>query len=83
MTEVREIIIQFMEANNYDGLYTDNCACKKDDLFCCGEFGQHCRLGVIVDCKDLGFGKGEFDYCIGAKRTDPEVASLVNSEEEG
>ena len=42
---VREIIKKHIEDNGYDGVYTDDCGCKLEDLFPCG-----CDV-CVSDCK--------------------------------
>lgn len=32
---VKEIVIEYLKANGFDGLCTENCGCGIDDLICC------------------------------------------------
>ncbi len=34
--DVADIVKRFLDENGFDGLYTDECGCFKDDLFPCG-----------------------------------------------
>lgn len=47
MSDVREIVRDYLKANGYDGLaYTDGwdgCGCGLDDLIACGEACHMCR----------------------------------------
>jgi hypothetical protein len=49
----KEIVEAWLRANGYDGLYSDWCVCKLDDLFPCGEV-QDCNAGYFTDCPDPG-----------------------------
>lgn len=50
MKTVDNIILEYLEANGYGGLYNDaECACKIDDLVSCGEMAGSCTPGYLVD----------------------------------
>ena len=58
---VREIVKQYLESNNFDGLYTENCGCETTDLFPCEQDGGLCQPGYRYDCEcsdDCGFHIG-------------------------
>ena len=46
---VEDIVKEYLKANGYDGLYNNaaDCACKGDQLFCCGEVGMECKAGCL------------------------------------
>jgi len=50
---VRDIIMQYLQDNGYDGLfYPGECACVIDDLMPCeGDCGE-CEPGVLVEGDD-------------------------------
>lgn len=54
MTDVLEIVRDWLDVNGYDGLcYPDECACLKGDLAPCGEINGACKPGYRVDgCSD-------------------------------
>lgn len=46
-----DMIREWLKENGYDGLYSDQCACKQDDLFPCGgEYIQDCKAGYFSKC---------------------------------
>ena len=52
---VQGIVKEYLEENEYDGLYTHSCGCEIADLFPCGTDGCTCRPGYKTkcDCGDL------------------------------
>ena len=53
MKTVKDIVKEYLENNNYDGLYSDNggCACHLSDLIPCGnEKIEQCRPGYKSKC---------------------------------
>ncbi len=48
--EVRQIVEQWLRANKYDGLTTEDCGCEVDDLMPCGEIISDCKAGYKVPC---------------------------------
>lgn len=47
---VKEIVIEYLEKNGYEGLFCEECSCEIDDLFPCGEFVGDCEPGHKVPC---------------------------------
>lgn len=49
---VKEIVTKFLDDNGFDGLYSEYCGCKKDDLGPCGldEEFANCIAGHIIEC---------------------------------
>lgn len=45
-----EIVQLYLVANGYDGLSSDVCACKADDLAPCGAIGGDCQAGYLAPC---------------------------------
>ena len=45
---VREIVMEYLLANGYDGLCADDCGCEIDDLGPCGESFWHCVPGYAA-----------------------------------
>lgn len=77
MTDIAEVIEKAIKEGGYDGLYNEDaeCACQKNDLWPADCIGLGCKLGVFVDCKEVGLfaspervGLSGYDYCIGAKK---------------
>ena len=60
--DVADIVKRFLEENGFDGLYTDECGCKKDNLFPCDSDGaKYCVPGYQGPChcgEDHGFHVG-------------------------
>ena len=48
--EVREIVVQWLRANKYDGLCTVDCGCDVDDLMPCDNYLPDCKAGYKVPC---------------------------------
>jgi hypothetical protein len=54
---VRDILIQWLKENGYDGLYADECGCFVDDLApCFGEWSLDCKPGYKCKCEDPNGG---------------------------
>jgi len=67
--QVTEIVKDWLKSHGYDGLYTDECGCRIEDLAPCGGEGMYeCRAGVYKPC-DPATG---YDYWIGPKEPTPE-----------
>ena len=70
--DVKTITIHYLQANGFDGLFTDECGCKLGDLFPCGFSG--------VECCKTGYLQAEpasgFDFLIGSQK--PEISSNDN-----
>lgn len=66
---VKEIVIEHLKANGYDGLFNewDKCACKLDDFIPCpAEKVIDCEAGYLKPC-DCG---EDCDFHIGPKETE-------------
>ena len=50
---VKEIVIEYLKANGYDGLCGEECGCAIDDLVPCDSDPSDCKPGYIhySDCK--------------------------------
>lgn len=46
MMTVKEIVIEYLKKNGYDGLYNDDCGCALDDLIPCCDNIETCMAGV-------------------------------------
>lgn len=52
---VKEIVIKYLKANGFDGLFTDDCGCTWDDLMPCGSDPMDCEPGYKIPCpKECG-----------------------------
>lgn len=58
MATVGMIIKEHLEYCGYDGLAGDECGCKLDDLFCCGECNPDCVPAYLWP------GNDEWDYIL-------------------
>jgi len=47
--KVMKIVGAWLEANGYDGIFSEWCACKLDNLFPCGEI-YNCEAGHFTEC---------------------------------
>ena len=63
---VKQIVSAYLKAHGYDGLYSDDCGCQKDDLMPCDEGGQNCEPGYQGSCTP---DCTEHDFHIGPKKT--------------
>jgi hypothetical protein len=68
----RDIVVKWLTANGYDGLYGDECGCDISDIMPCGEFGSECKAGYKMPCDC-----GDHDFQIGnvkseASKVDPQ-----------
>lgn len=66
---IKEIILEYLKANGYDGLYHwTGCACKVDDLMPCDACSiDGCQPGHLLPCPPEC---GEHDWHIGDKKND-------------
>ncbi len=53
---VEEIVIEYLKANGFDGLYNDDCGCFLDDLIPCSECCSNCQPGYRVENPDRSEG---------------------------
>ena len=53
---VKDIVIEYLKKNGYDGLYSTDCGCTTENLFQCSGYGmfETCQAGV----KDPSKGEG-------------------------
>ncbi len=65
--DVADIVKRFLEENGFDGLYTDECGCFKDELFPCS---SECIPDCVPGYKRLGdsFINDEQVWIIGPKK---------------
>ena len=61
-----EIVVQWLDANGFDGLASDECACDIADLAPCGNIGPDCQAGYKASCPggEECDGDGECDFHI-------------------
>ena len=61
---IKKIVMEYLEKNDYDGLYSEcgECACKKDDLFPCGNVDEDCKPGYLY------LGDDDYDFLIKPER---------------
>lgn len=56
---VKEIVVEYLRANGYDGLYNDEeCGCSLEDFMPCGECLCYCIPGVKKPMPEGGEGIG-------------------------
>lgn len=48
--DVKQIVKQWLQANNYAGLCTDTCGCEVSDLMPCDNYHHDCEAGYKVPC---------------------------------
>jgi hypothetical protein len=70
---VKEIVIEYLKANKYDGLSDgDGCGCGIDDLMKCGEINiTNCKPAFKKKCTDKCYKKSiacPFDCCYEIKK---------------
>jgi hypothetical protein len=52
MKTIKEIVSDYLEVNNLDGLFHEgDCSCLKDDLFCCDDPNDDCVAGKLINCE--------------------------------
>ena len=74
--EVIEIVADWLKSHGYDGLYTDECGCRREDLAPCASEGFiSCRAGVYKPC-DPATG---FDFFIGPKEPTSDAMERENT----
>ena len=68
MPTVKEIVKEYLEKNNYDGLYCEFCGCRLDDLMPCSE-ASSCQAGYAWNCNDCAnYDDCDYDHegqCVG------------------
>jgi hypothetical protein len=66
---VKDIVIEYLKANGYDGLCSSDCGCKIDDLIPCSGYGSPdmCEPGVKEDCGKCEEQCGSEEFCISTK----------------
>jgi hypothetical protein len=66
---VKEIVIDYLKSNGYDGLYSNDCGCVIDDLCPCSGYGSMdmCEPGIKKDCKKCEDECESGEFCIGAR----------------
>jgi hypothetical protein len=52
---VREILKDWLEKNDFDGLCCWECGCDKDELFSCGDYCADCEPAHKEKCEKCGF----------------------------
>jgi hypothetical protein len=78
----KEIIIQWLKENHYDGLRGYDCGCELNDLMPCGEwcpedceagYKHEIKDGYCLDCEKKCKYGSEYDFCICSKKTESET----------
>ena len=66
---LKEIAAEWLKEHGYEGLYSEYCGCKIDDLMPCGEPDTECEPGHIVPCPgpEKCNAYGDCDWHIGEK----------------
>lgn len=56
---VKEIMIEYLKANGYDGLFNrgGECGCQIDDLAPCCESFEYCEPGYLHKCSECPSAK--------------------------
>jgi hypothetical protein len=49
---VEKIVKDYLKKNGFDGLCTEDCGCRNDDLMPCGEGFINCVPGHLVSAED-------------------------------
>jgi hypothetical protein len=44
---INDIVKKYLEENGFDGLFSQYCGCRIDDLIPCGEICMDCEPGYI------------------------------------
>ena len=71
---VKDIVLDYLKTNGFEGLYLDDCGCRLDDLFACGEIFDDCKSGYAMTCNTCYKHNGcEFYHdpkakCVGPKQ---------------
>jgi len=65
MVDVKKIVEEYLTKHNFEGLWSDECACILSDLMPCDEWGiAKCEPGHIMSCPE---NCGEHDFHVGRK----------------
>ena len=71
---VKEIVVEYLEKNGFDGLCNnygycvgDNCGCKKDEIYLCDNFSQVCEPAYIVKTDVCPLCK-EYEFCMSQEK---------------
>ena len=69
MMTAKEMVIEYLKTNGYDGLAGDECGCEISDLMPCGEFGYDCYGGYKITmgnklCNDCEYKSECGGWCI-------------------
>ena len=67
IVNVKAVVAEYLEKHKFDGLWSDECASKLDDLMPCGDGWDiaECRPGHEMPCPE---NCGEHDFHIGGKQ---------------
>lgn len=69
MANVRSILEEWLKANGFDGLYSDDCGCEIGDLAPCDEPMTACEPGYLSACDHDSCGE-DHDFHISAERAE-------------
>jgi len=70
---IKEIVENYLEGSDYDGLYCEACSCKLNDIMPCNGINPYCRPGHLLKCKGEKCPYGIYNvnigdcFCIGSK----------------
>ena len=75
MTDVREIVSEYLVSNGYDGLVHadgiwDSCGCGLDDLAPCGDICHYCQPAYRVTWDTCPWRREEDHDCDASSRDD-------------
>ena len=67
---VKQITEEYLIKHKFDGLWSDECACKLDDLMPCDDWGMNkCEPGYEMPCPE---NCSEHDFHIGRRENKEE-----------
>lgn len=74
--DLRKIAAERLKEHGYEGLCSEYCGCKIDDLMPCDDPSNDCKAGHIIPCPgpDICDAYGDCDWHIGVKQS-----SIVNN----
>jgi hypothetical protein len=64
---VKQIVKKYLIDNGFDGLFTNDCGCKIDDLMPCS-YGEECQPGYLCKCNPKTCRFGNCEWHIGEKK---------------
>ena len=66
---VSTIVADFLKLNGYDGLFSDGCGCKVEDIMPCGDTYDDCEAGYVLPCDpEICQASGDCKWHIGPRK---------------